>query len=411
MPPIDRLAPDGIPEAPQIQEYSGSLGDLNQHLTHPAAADVCAAHDFFKPPVGTCDALLPNMSSSAQGLEVSLTQPSQLSPGPDLASALGSPPGLELSSLSPMGLESSALGGLGMPPGLGGGEALSPLVQLILKIPGHIGLASSFFEAIFNFFAPGQDMLGFLDPGLIPDGGGLADGLELDAGGGSEHVGLDMNLLPDDAPILASSESLLSFNGPSLTFDKSLSNSELFSRSIPGLDANFDHSHEFSNSLNTGGLLNTPGKPIFEAAPDQNVYYQGGQEYHTNGNVITADPGSAFNSTIGGTPDPSPTLNQNAAPSGSGDTTALEQGGSETHGRQAQSNDATAADGTDKNTGDSAPETTPYTVVKGDNLWDIARKHLGDGTRWHEVYELNKTVVGDNPRLIFPGQNLALPKS
>lgn len=52
-----------------------------------------------------------------------------------------------------------------------------------------------------------------------------------------------------------------------------------------------------------------------------------------------------------------------------------------------------------------------YTVVKGDNLWDIARKQLGDEKRWKEIYELNRDVIGGNPNLIKPGQVLKLPST
>jgi nucleoid-associated protein YgaU len=50
-----------------------------------------------------------------------------------------------------------------------------------------------------------------------------------------------------------------------------------------------------------------------------------------------------------------------------------------------------------------------YTVQPGDNLWDIARKQLGDGNRWGELYKANAGVIGDNPRLILPGQELQMP--
>ncbi|HPE15544.1 MAG TPA: 5'-nucleotidase C-terminal domain-containing protein [Oscillospiraceae bacterium] len=50
-----------------------------------------------------------------------------------------------------------------------------------------------------------------------------------------------------------------------------------------------------------------------------------------------------------------------------------------------------------------------YTVVRGDSLWKIARICLGRGSRWGEIYALNRDVVGGNPGLIYPGQILKLP--
>ena len=49
-----------------------------------------------------------------------------------------------------------------------------------------------------------------------------------------------------------------------------------------------------------------------------------------------------------------------------------------------------------------------YTVQKGDSLWMIAQKQLGSGKRWGEIYEGNKDSIQD-PRLIYPGQILAIP--
>jgi RHS repeat-associated protein len=50
-----------------------------------------------------------------------------------------------------------------------------------------------------------------------------------------------------------------------------------------------------------------------------------------------------------------------------------------------------------------------HDVVKGDTLWDISRKELGDANRWGEIYNMNKTQIGSDPRLIYPGQHLNLP--
>lgn len=56
--------------------------------------------------------------------------------------------------------------------------------------------------------------------------------------------------------------------------------------------------------------------------------------------------------------------------------------------------------------------TTPktYTVKPGDCLWNIAKMFLGNGSRYKEIYELNKDVIGtSNPNLIFAGQVLKIP--
>ncbi|MEY8357079.1 LysM peptidoglycan-binding domain-containing protein [Lachnospiraceae bacterium 54-53] len=54
------------------------------------------------------------------------------------------------------------------------------------------------------------------------------------------------------------------------------------------------------------------------------------------------------------------------------------------------------------------PAAKTYTVVKGDSLWAIAKKQLGNGSRWQEIYNLNKDKIS-NPNLIYPGQVLNLP--
>lgn len=50
-----------------------------------------------------------------------------------------------------------------------------------------------------------------------------------------------------------------------------------------------------------------------------------------------------------------------------------------------------------------------YTVKPGDTLWDIAGRFYGDATRWREIYNLNKSVIGNNPDLIYPGQRFKMP--
>lgn len=54
------------------------------------------------------------------------------------------------------------------------------------------------------------------------------------------------------------------------------------------------------------------------------------------------------------------------------------------------------------------PEPSNYTIKSGDSLFMIAKRILGDGNRWREIYEKNKAVIGANPNLIYPGQVLQL---
>ena len=65
------------------------------------------------------------------------------------------------------------------------------------------------------------------------------------------------------------------------------------------------------------------------------------------------------------------------------------------------------ADGVDA---PKSEETVEYYVIEsGDTLWAIASKHLGNGSRYPEIFEANREVIQD-PDLIFPGQKIRIPK-
>lgn len=51
-----------------------------------------------------------------------------------------------------------------------------------------------------------------------------------------------------------------------------------------------------------------------------------------------------------------------------------------------------------------------YTVVKGDCLWNIARKYYGFGSKYTIIYNANRDKIS-NPNLIYPGQVLTIPMS
>ncbi len=50
-----------------------------------------------------------------------------------------------------------------------------------------------------------------------------------------------------------------------------------------------------------------------------------------------------------------------------------------------------------------------HTVEKGDTLWAIASKTLGNGARYEEIFEANKPMLS-HPDKIYPGQVLIIPK-
>ena len=50
-----------------------------------------------------------------------------------------------------------------------------------------------------------------------------------------------------------------------------------------------------------------------------------------------------------------------------------------------------------------------YTVVKGDCLWNIAKKFYGSGSKYTVIYNANRDIIGGNPNLIYPGQVLTIP--
>lgn len=49
-----------------------------------------------------------------------------------------------------------------------------------------------------------------------------------------------------------------------------------------------------------------------------------------------------------------------------------------------------------------------YTIRKGDTLWAIAKKHLGNGNEYKAIFEANREVIKD-PDLIYPGQKIRIP--
>ncbi|HEY4760147.1 MAG TPA: LysM domain-containing protein [Thermoguttaceae bacterium] len=51
-----------------------------------------------------------------------------------------------------------------------------------------------------------------------------------------------------------------------------------------------------------------------------------------------------------------------------------------------------------------------YTVDEGDSLYDIARFELGKASRWVEIYDLNRDLLGNDIERLIPGTQIILPE-
>ncbi|MCU0568851.1 MAG: LysM peptidoglycan-binding domain-containing protein [Oculatellaceae cyanobacterium Prado106] len=54
---------------------------------------------------------------------------------------------------------------------------------------------------------------------------------------------------------------------------------------------------------------------------------------------------------------------------------------------------------------------TLYTVQVGDTLSSIAQRFYGNKERWHDIYEANRSVIGNDPNRLRAGIQIALPGS
>jgi nucleoid-associated protein YgaU len=336
---------------------------------------------------------------------------------PDLkltGAAAGSPMGgIESAIAKPMPGAEGALGAV-MPPG---GEPISPLVQLIMKMPGLTGMMDSFFE-----------FMGAILHGNLLDALNPADWIDSAANAITsiqdtiEHFALSLDMVPANGPVLH-------FDGTNFS---PVDSSGMRLHSELGAGA-------VDSSANVGAPIEYPqiehaayekvGQADIEELKKNSIL-----DWHTPDQVALGEgngysPSSAtYTPSSYGTPaqaPPAPQTHVSAAPAahhatpsthrmpshGAAEHHAMQHHDSSSHQQSHPSEthhepaEIAQAKPTDAPSGSSE-----YTIQSGDNLWDIARKQLGDGSRWSEIYKLNADVIGQNPDLIQPGAMLKMPE-
>ncbi len=119
----------------------------------------------------------------------------------------------------------------------GAKDPISPIVQMIMRLPGHIGLLNSFFEALQAMFLPHSDLLSGFDPSVLGAHATTVTNGSLMSG--SEHSAIDPTILPPEAHVL---DGL----GTGLNLDLSL-------KTAWHMHMHSDSSRLFNNSLNVAG--------------------------------------------------------------------------------------------------------------------------------------------------------------
>ena len=420
---------DGLSEGMKAGEFSGRevFQTVNNSLSQPL--DVRAAHQYFSP---SGNSGLPDLQTfSGDSLNFS-NQSLNFNAGSELAFnsahnlAFEAAPMAQMAHmpLVPTGAEAAAFA-----PGADaaiaaltpGAEPISPIIQLIMRMPGHIGLISSFFEALGALFMPLQEFISAFNPfeWLNRANEGLISSMSTMG----EHLPMSLSLLPANAPIFATlGQSLGSIGmgnlGTNMMTGQMTGLGDMASAGTAGM-GNLQHFGDIPQAdLNVGGHADFSTQPTYETTgadignPHDLVV---GDDFMQHQQLAFDNGGSAFRPQLGGMQGNSSNIPQAQIPQQPAPQ-VQPSAGQHVDMARPQTTQPQAADqqsllkpeAAGQQVAQSPSEASAYTVKPGDNLWDIARNNLGDGTKWQDIYKLNQDVVGGNPALIHPGAQLNL---
>ena len=345
-------------------------------------------------------------------------------------------------------------------------QTISPLLQLIMRLPTHVSIFGSFLEAIQNFFLPHTDVLTQLAnihaTGLSHFSTGLSSLVS--------HHAADWSIMPTHANIFQTS----AFDTSNMTSAHlHLSPSEALKHSM-NVSAGADLQHpqfeklagpqtadlgvsNASNVAASGDALAGPGISTQaitpHLAPAERIfsgkYFEmpTGSQINSGTNILANSQNLASNSLAGNSSvannnviasasiTPSPSLSQAPTTNSGLDAAPIEGLHAKelsfanfsashhsvhsiassnhvlSHNPVAKQSIAQAKTSTTHSASQPMPTDNVYTVKSGDTLWRIAQDQLGDGSRWQDIYNLNTNTLGSNPDLIHSGTDINLPAS
>lgn len=419
--------PPAVPEAgfdaSQVPvDANAGLSGAEAQLSTPQ--DITSASQFFQ---GGTSSTLPELhisdggatASVGSGAEQMMMHPTEamlgsgVAPsGAEMAVSAPTVPGAESAALTlAPGSESAAMLA-NMAPVPPGGEPISPLIQLIMKMPGMMGVINNLFEFLGALFG-GGNLIALFDPIMwmqqassaiatftISFVEGLPQALMTNMFSSNN---LFFNTMADNLqklavsststqiapiasqPIAGGSGLNLNVSGPADLNKPMFENPDLIAQGPTTPNMYGDWGPQSFYATNSGQQLmgnysSTPTLPN-TTTPSSPQFNQGTPHTHTPNVHASSHAPAAQNGSLHHPRHQAPTASETSA----------------TDGSQIASNDASAQPG------------GQYQVQRGDNLWDIAQSQLGDGTRWHEIYQLNQSTIGGDPSLIHAGTQLQMP--